>query len=305
MQDHVRRLSGRVKLEATVAYTTVMAPYAPPDVPVLLDMSDVDSQKWFQYSATRKPAFLFDAVAKRLRKQEILYAESSRRTILITEQECSLLRSFALRASATYIENGVDFSRFNPATAPEIPALRGRTFLAFVGAMDYYPNVQAVMWFAKEVWGELRKRTPKLELGIIGRHPSRDVTALGSIPGIWLEASPPDVVPFLSASAAVIAPLRMARGIQNKVLEGLAMGKAVFSSTPICESLGADLPRGVVHCPSATEFIERISSAPLAAGMWDPGIRNEAQTRFSWPRAMERLREEMTAIADPAVGLPL
>ena len=302
MRKHLRQLLRSVKPDATVAYTTVMAPYAPRDVPLLLDMSDVDSQKWFQYAEMRKPSFMFAKEAKRLRNEEIRYAESAHRTVVMTHQECRLLQSFTSRANVTYIENGVDFDRFNPDANPPKRELAGRKFLAFIGFLDYYPNIDAATWFAKEVFGELRKRVPDLELGLIGRKPTAAVTSLASRPGIWLEPSPADVRPYLSAAAAVITPLRLARGIQNKVLEGLAMGKIVFASTPICDTLGTDLPRGVVHCRTAQEFIERISSTPLKPAACDPLIREGAQHRFSWPRALERMQTEVAAVAGATVG---
>lgn len=303
MREYVGRLSGSVKLEATVAYTTVMAPYAPPGIPMLLDMSDVDSQKWFQYAQMRKPSYAMEA--KRLRDEEMRHAKAARRVIVMTEQECHLLKSFAPHADATYIENGVDFTRFTPEAKPLKPELLGRKFLAFIGFMDYYPNVDGAVWFANEVFGELRKRNPELELGIIGKNPTRVVTALGSRPGIWVESSPADVRPYLSASVAVIAPLRLARGIQNKVLEGVAMGKTVFASTPICDTMGREVPLGVVHCRNAQEFVERISSTPLIPAAYDPLIREAAQARFSWPRALQRMREEVDAVAGAVVEVPL
>jgi polysaccharide biosynthesis protein PslH len=305
MREHVSRLSRTVKLDATVAYTTVMAPYAPPDVPMLLDMSDVDSQKWFQYAQMRKPSFLFALEAKRIRKEEIQYAEAARRVIVMTEQECHLLKSFATNADATHIANGVDFASFRPEANPPRRELIGRKFLAFVGFMDYYPNVDAATWFAEEVFSELRRRDASLELGIIGKNPTSAINALGSRPGIWVEPSPPDVRPYLSASAAVITPLRLARGIQNKVLEGLAMGKTVFASTPICDTMGTDLPLGLVHCRNAQEFIESISSTPLTPAAYAPEIREAAQARFAWSRSLASMRVEVEAVAGSTVGITL
>ena len=300
MREHVGRLSSSVKLSAAVAYCTVMAPYAPPGIPLLLDMSDVDSQKWLQYAQMRTPSFPFAMEAKRLRMEETLYAEAARRTIVMTAQECRLLKSFAPRTDATHIENGVDFERFSPPPNPPEPELRGRKFLAFVGFMDYFPNIDAVVWFADEVFGELRGRDAGLELGIVGKNPTRAVRRLASRPGIWLKPSPTDVRPYLSAAAAVVTPLRLARGVQNKVLEGLAMGKGVFASTPICDTLGDPLPLGVVHCRDAREFVERISATLLVPAACDPAIRRAAQSRFSWARALERMHAELVSVAGSA-----
>jgi glycosyltransferase involved in cell wall biosynthesis len=267
---------------------------------VILDMSDVDSEKWFQYAAMRRGAFLFAAEGRRLRQEEILYTARARHTIVMTAQERNLLRSFSPSATISYVENGVDFDSFDPASVSPPPGLRSRKFLAFIGYMDYYPNVQAVVWFADHVFGCLQKRIPDLEFAIVGRNPRASVLALARRPGIWVAPQPSDVRPYLMASAGVVAPLHLARGIQNKVLEALAMGKTVFASTPICSTFGPDLPAGIVQCRDTAEFIRRISAVSLRPAASDPSIRAAAQARFSWPRALDSISQTVLATVDSA-----
>jgi len=301
MKHHVAELTSKVKLDATLVFTTAMAQYAPTGVPTLLDMADVDSEKWLHYGTVRTPSFLYNTVGRRLRKQEISFAALAERTILVTEAEARLLKSFAPAADATFVENGVNFTHFAPGAFPAKPELNGRTFIAFVGAMNYYPNVEAVVWFAKEVWPELRRRMPQLEFGIVGRSPTAAVKALASRAGIWVAADPPEVVPYLEASAAVVAPLQMARGIQNKVLEALAMGKTVFATVPICKTFGSDVPAGIVSCAGANDFVAQIAASPLVPNAYDASIRTAAQQRFSWSGSIERLETELTRVVSRSI----
>ena len=296
LKRYAEDLAQRVPLAATVVYSSAMFPMAPPGVPILLDMSDVDSEKWLQYAEMRRPSFIFAAEGRRLRELEIRFVRAAKSTVVMTEQEAALLAGIVPGAPIKYLENGVDYSRFDPARCAALPALEGRRFLVFVGMMNYYPNVDAVDWFARQVFPELRRRDPGLEFLIVGREPAKAVLDLQSIPGVQHIVPAGGVEAYLAASAGVVAPLRLARGIQNKVLEGLAMGKRVFSSPAICGTLGEHLPAGVVRCETEADYIQAISGAKIEAGAFDPQIRLAAMERFSWPKALEGLFAEVLAV---------
>src|SRR5262249_41087818 len=100
----------------------------------------------------------------------------------------------------------------------------------FVGALDYYPNIDAACWFCQHVWPEVRRRHPEARLLLVGRNPAPAVRRLDKTPGVTVVGQVPDVRPFVARAAAAVVPLRIARGLQNKVLEALAMGKAVVAS---------------------------------------------------------------------------
>ncbi len=160
------------------------------------------------------------------------------------------MRSYYFEASArtpprtAVLENGVDFEYFDPDKVTAAPA-SGKRNLVFTGTMDYQPNIEAACGFVSEILPELRRADPAVEFTVVGRNPPREVLRLAETPGVHVTGSVPDVRPYLKAAHAVVAPLRIARGIQNKVLEGLAMGKLVFVSPAVALTFGSGLPPGV------------------------------------------------------------
>jgi len=285
MRDYVTSLAGQIPLDATLAYSAVMAHYSPPFVPLLLDMVDVDSEKWFQYALTRRPDFAYALEARRLRQLEIDCTRRAALTVLTTENEAGLLRSFAPEAGVCHIENGVDDEYFDGASRPLPDEFVGRKFVAFIGAMDYSPNIDAAVSFARRVLPGLRRRDSQLEFFIVGSNPSKSVLQLSAIKGVVVTGSVPDTRPFLSGARAIVAPLRVARGIQNKVLEALAMGRTVFASEETCKTFGSTLPVGVISCASDQDFIELVATASTAEPRADLFIRSEVLRRFSWRKA--------------------
>jgi len=212
MRRYVASLAGRVAFGAALAYSVVMAPYAPPRIPLLLEMIDVDSEKWFQYAQSRRPGGLFRLEARRLRRFETLWAESAQRVALTTQNEEELLRTFAPQAATFSIENGVDAAFFDGQAHHLPPGLAGRRFVAFVGTMDYHPNIEAASWFARCIFPQLRLRDPALEFFIVGRNPSSETSRLTRLPGIHTTGSVPDIRPYLASARAIVVPLRVARG---------------------------------------------------------------------------------------------
>lgn len=294
LAEHVKRQFPATPPAVTLAFCSFMAQYAPPQAPLVLDLCDVDSEKWLQYGRMRKPGFLYNMEGRRLRRMEKLEAQRAARTLVTTEPEAELLRGLAPRASVRALENGVDFDFYRPGAAAGAPG-EGRRYLVFVGVLDYYPNADAVLWFARQVFPEIRRRDAELEFWIVGRNPPAEVRELGRLPGVTVIPSPPDVRPFVEHAVAVVAPLRLARGLQNKVLEGLALGKRIFASGEVCRTFGRDLPEGVLRCEGAEEFVRRIGSEELIDTQPRLAIRQAAEKRFSWQRAGETLCREIEA----------
>ena len=297
IHHYVQGLAQRVPLAAAISFSVVMVPYIPEGLPYILEMQDVDSEKWFQYSQVRRPGFLYALEAKRLRRLEVLHANQAYRSFFTTRQEEKLFRSFAPSPATATMENGVDFDWFNPAATPELPELARRRFVVFVGTMDYFPNSDGVCWFAESVFPDLRRRDPGLEFLVVGRNPSRAVTALAKIPGITVTGAVADPRVYLKSATAFVAPLQIARGIQNKVLEALAMGKWVLASTAICNTFGDSLPYGLIHCPAAAAY-----ATALADGLAPEGgeIRSRARSRFDWSTNMQNLLQDLDAMLQRA-----
>jgi glycosyltransferase involved in cell wall biosynthesis len=150
--------------------------------------------------------------------------------------------------------NGVDLEYFQPQTASVVPHI-----CTFVGAMDYLPNIDAVTWFAEAVWPNLRMKYPNSEFRIVGRKPVERVTALASQPGIIVTGSVPDVRPHVASSSVIVAPMRISRGLQNKVLEAMAMGKPVIASPPALAALAAQPGEHLLSAQNPAEWQARLS----------------------------------------------
>jgi polysaccharide biosynthesis protein PslH len=293
MEQHIE-LQRSLPLEATLAYSSAMVQFAPLNVPLWIDMVDVDSEKWLEYGQRRWPGAAYRLEGRRLRALEASYAARAECTFVTTPREQQLLRRIAPAARIESMMNGVDFDFFDPALPVSLPEIEGRQFLAFVGTMDYFPNVDACCWFAEAVFGQLRRRHPGLEFFVVGRNPGRAVRRLAKIPGVVVTGAVQDVRPYLAYARSIIAPLRIARGVQNKVLEALAMGRPVLASHSVASTFGEILPEGVTVCPSEAEYVQEFEHTADSPS-WDPAIRRTAQSRFSWDLSLKQLTRALAS----------
>ncbi len=277
-----------------VAYTAAVAPLVPANLPLLLDMVDVDSEKWFQYARFRQPSALFALEARRLRAVEQRLSERASHVWLTTANEARLYREFAPGARVDSIENGVDGSLFDPEAVAADDRLGPRPYIVFVGYLDYYPNRDAVLWFAREVLPALHRQGSGPRFLIVGRNAPPDVRRLDGTPHIEVVGEVADVRPFLKHAAAMVAPLRIARGIQNKVLEALVMGCPVLASDAVARTFGDEPPVGLLACKAADDYRAAWERAGEASR---PEIREAARKRFDWDRNLEAMAEALAEVA--------
>jgi len=214
-----------------------------------------------------------------LRRLESEAGERALCTTFATEPEMRLFQQFAPRTVAGFVENAVDFAYFDPEASPSLPELSGRRYAMFLGAMSYFPNADAVSWFAETILARVRQRQPAFEFLVVGRDPTARVKRLASRAGVTVTGAVPDVRPYLLSAQAVVAPLRIARGIQNKVLEALAMGKPVLASEAVCKTFGREIPKGVIRCEREEDYASAIESSGFPDA---EAIRGAARKRFSW-----------------------
>ena len=233
----LRTWSREVRFQAVLVSTSGLAHYGEVDglrgTPTVVDMVDVDSQKWLDYASNgRFPvAWLHRIEGLRLRKLEASLPTKAEAVTLVSPAEAEVYRRACPGARAVAVPNGVDLDYFRPTPAVDDP------ICAFVGALDYRPNVEGVRWFSEAVWPEVRRARPEARLLLVGRRPSKTVLGLAAIPGVEVLGTVPDVRPHQARAAVVVAPLLQARGVQNKVLEAMAMGKAVVASPGATEGL--------------------------------------------------------------------
>lgn len=236
-----QRLDARLRRDAfdlIYVSSSSMAQYVPQPVPapVVVDFVDVDSDKWAQYAAHRPfPASLvYGLESRRLRRAELAAARLATRCLVATGEEQRLLRAIAPGASCTVVPNGVDLDYFVPAPSrADVPTI------VFTGAMDYFPNADAVTCFAQTVFPRVRRACPSARFVIVGKNPAPAVRRLGSLDGVQVTGSVPDVRPYLREAWVAVAPLRVARGVQNKVLEAMAAGLPVVATAKALQGLDA------------------------------------------------------------------
>jgi sugar transferase (PEP-CTERM/EpsH1 system associated) len=233
-----------------VVFSSPMAQYAPSNgvaVRKVVDFVDVDSEKWRQYAERHRwpMSWLYRREGERLLEFERGVARSADASVFVTREEAELFRRRAGIEGARIdaIVNGVDTGYFSPERDYENPYPAGHPVLVFTGMMDYWANVDAVTWFAREVLPRVREAAGTVRMFIVGGRPARAVERLVSIEGVTVTGAVKDVRPYVAYAALSIAPLRVARGIQNKVLEAIAMGKPVVTTTSALE--GLDVPHEI------------------------------------------------------------
>jgi glycosyltransferase involved in cell wall biosynthesis len=251
---------------------------------MVVDYVDVDSQKWLDYGHTRTPGFLYSAEGRRCRVLENQCGRLAKASFLSTTNEQAVFAAAHPGIDTCCVQNGVDFEYFDPSNQPEVAEVAGRDYIVFVGVMNYFPNSSGVRAFATDVFPALKRKWPGLEFFIVGRDPSAGIKKLGAMPGITVTGSVPDVRPYLQSARAVVAPLSIARGIQNKVLEALAMGKRLLASPAVCQTFGAELPEGIESCETDEQYVSAIGRDGSLSG---DRIRFAAQRRFSWHSQMD------------------
>jgi sugar transferase (PEP-CTERM/EpsH1 system associated) len=219
------------------AYSSSMAPYlegAAPSSLRILDFVDLDSAKWRHYSEVHAgpKGWLYGLEGRRLEAAETDLVGAADLVLLCSPRESRELqaRPGVPGERVAAVGNGVDFDFFRPGGG-EASAIGGEgPLLVFTGMMDYAANVDGVTWFAHEVFPIVRARIPQARFAIVGARPVPAVQRLGRRPGIIVTGRVPDVRPWLEAASIAVAPLRIARGVQNKVLEAMAMEKAIVAT---------------------------------------------------------------------------
>ncbi|NRA96622.1 MAG: TIGR03087 family PEP-CTERM/XrtA system glycosyltransferase [Planctomycetes bacterium] len=235
----VRALLAERSYDLVVGYSSQVAAYLPKDldVPVVFDLVDVDSAKWAAYGDARDGlrAFIPRLEERRVGAFEKRIADGCARVVVATQREANVLERRVGRFGTVPIVNGI--------TAPDAAPDHGRRdagLVVFVGMMDYPPNVDAVHCVADNVWPRVREAVPGARFRIVGRAPIASVRALAARPGIEVTGEVPDLSAHLGTAAVALIPLRIARGIQNKVLEAMAWGLPVVASPAIGASLHDD-----------------------------------------------------------------
>jgi sugar transferase (PEP-CTERM/EpsH1 system associated) len=284
-------------IAVALAFSGPMAQYVPTDVgwPLLrvMDLVDVDSEKWRVYgeSSTWPLAGLYRREARRLLDYERNIAGRFNHTLLVSHAEAEVLRALVPGHAhqIDYFNNGVDSEFFSPDHRFDSP-YHAPVNLVFTGALDYAPNIDAVAWFARRVVPALLAMHPGLAFHIVGARPAAEVLALRHLPGVAIHANVPDVRPYLLHATLAVAPLFLARGVQNKVLEAMAMQKTVIATPQAVEGIAAVAGQEMLVAADQAGFVERIASA-LTSPAVTIGVaaRQRVLQDYRWDHNLARL----------------
>jgi polysaccharide biosynthesis protein PslH len=257
----------------------------------VLDFGDMDSQKWREYSRYRAfPLSVgYGLEAVKLERTERLLAKQFDLCTCTTAAELQSLRDLTTDTPSDWFPNGVDAEAFRPVQGEYDPNL-----MVFVGRMDYFPNQQAVIGFCRDVLPKLRARRAAIRFQIVGADPPAQIRALQSLPGVSVTGSVPDVRPFVTKAALTVAPLEIARGTQNKILESMAMGVPVVCSRQAGGGVDAVPGDHLLTADSADAYVAAIMSLvefPSKRSNLAAAGRARVLSNHSWASSMRRLEE--------------
>jgi len=308
LSDWVYETIRRRRIEQALVFSTPMMASLPPwhgyAMRVVLDMVDVDSKKWREMAEkTAGPKrWIYWREARTLADFERKAAAGAAYTLLSSDVEAALFAASApeLAGRIGAMGNGVDLDYFSPAHGFRRPYPADRPAIVFTGDMSYWPNIEAVAWFAREVLPMLARRNPRPIFVIVGARPAVSVLALAGT-DVLVTGRVDDVRPYLAHADAVVAPLLLARGVQNKVLEAMAMGRPVIATSAAEEGLDVRGDGAMLIADGREEFARHVDET-LDGHHGDIGqiARRVAETRFGWAKKLSRLDE----LFDAGVRLP-
>ncbi len=296
LQRWVRDSMARQHMDIVYIFTVAMAPYVE-DLHrpgLILDAQDIDSEKWTSYAGhARWPMrAVWSREGRTLLDYERKAAMRCDHTLFVSQQECDRFIELAPETAGRVhaVEMGVDLDYFSPARAFASPFETKGPHLVFTGNMDYRPNADAVGWFAADVLPILQSRYAGVEFHIVGANPGRDVLRLADTPGVRVTGRVADTRPFMAHAGACVVPLRIARGIQNKVLEAMAMGRPVVASPQAFEGVRAVPGRDLLVADGAAETADRIAEVLDGAHPGLNGAARAAMVRgYAWSATLSRL----------------
>lgn len=296
LQAWVRETIEKECPDAVLVFSGAMGQFVkgllPSSVPVVFDAEDVDSEKWRSYSESKSPlvSWLYRREANKLLAYEREMAASTDVSLFVSAEEADLFKTLAPESAdkIKYRTQGVDSAMFDPALTYDNPYEPGQKVLVFTGAMDYWPNIEAVVWFCDHVLAAVREKEPDFLFCIVGMKPSDDVMRLGKLAGVRVTGGVPDVRPYIAHAHAACLPLQLARGIQNKALEAMAMCLPVLATRDALVGIKdhsgvityvADSPEHMIDC--ALEILSQprqINSAGRECVLehynWDTNLRS-------------------------------
>lgn len=290
----VNELLARHAIDTIYVYSSQMAQYVPADARerVVMDFVDMDSAKFAAYGETSGGfgGWMMRREARLLLRHEREVAARAQASLFVSDAEAALFRERTGARRVHAVENGIDTMAFDPAaTFGRIDAPAG-PLIIFTGQMDYRPNIDGVAWFVEAILPLVRARHPDVHFAIVGRKPAPAVRALAARPGVTVTGQVPDVRPWLAAAAVVVAPLNIARGVQNKVLEAMAMARPVVASGAAATGIdhGGTIEMGET-AEAIAEAVCGLLDDPARAAVLGAAARQRAIAYHGWDAKLAAL----------------
>lgn len=304
----VQRLRSR-PLALEYAFSSSTAPYLEPAVqgrPRIADICDADSEKWLDYALSRRGLMrmVYRREFARLAACETDIINRFDAALAISAAEGSVLMGRpGVRRPVLTIGNGVDVAYFGGGAGDGAPADAGD--VAFVGAMDYRPNIDAAIWFLDHVWPAVRAARPGARFSIVGARPARRLKVRAGAHGVCVTGRVADVRPYLHSAKAVVAPLMIARGVQNKVLEAMAAGRPIVATSAANIGIEAAPGSEILIANEAVGFAAAVIGLlerPQEAAALGAAARTRAIRDFGWDAQLARLDSLVDRLLAPGEG---
>ena len=293
IRESVENILARHAIDTIFVFSSQMAQYVPHRLrqKVVMDFVDMDSAKFAAYAQSSKGpmGWMLGREAKLLLAHEKAIAARADANLFVSEAEADLFKERTGAERVHVIENGIDTEQYDPAASFKRIDAMGR-LIVFTGQMDYRPNIEGVVWFVETILPHIRLVHPDARFAIVGRNPTDAVKALAKQPGVMVSGEVADVRGWLAAASVVVAPLKLARGIQNKVLEGMAMARPVVASAAAAQGIDH---AGTIRVGSTVgeiaEAVNELLSDPRKAAELGKAARKQVMERYSWEARLSPL----------------
>jgi polysaccharide biosynthesis protein PslH len=297
MQDYVDATLARGNISHIFVFSGQMAQYVPADFAgrLVMDFVDVDSAKFESY-ADEGSVFMrwvHEREGEKLAEFEAEIAKRANASLFVSEAEAKLFRQRSGAKNVDALGNGIDTVFYDPAAKfKKLHPVFPDPLIVFTGQMDYRPNIEAVADFAQNAMPAIRAAHPETSFAIVGRNPTEAVSALSALPDVQVTGAVDDVRTWLAAADVVVAPLRIARGIQNKVLEAMAMARPVVASSAAAEGIDAKKGEHFMVAKSVAEEAKMVSallSDTAARLRLGKAAREHVVAEYGWDKQLAAL----------------
>lgn len=306
MQAWVDTMLANKPVTRALVYSSSMAQYLMRhrSLQRVIDFVDIDSDKWRQYAEKKAwpMSWVYGREARTLFDYERRVTHEFAAAAFVSVAEAALFKKLAPECADKVFgfSNGVDTEYFSPDLAFTSPYPAHERAIVFTGAMDYWANIDAVTWFAHEIFPRIKRAHPTAHFYIVGSRPAPEVQALAHAPGVRVTGAVPDTRPYIAHASVAVAPLRIARGIQNKVLEAMAMAKPTVVSEQALEGIEALPGQEILLAKDADAFANQVNRVIAGqAPALGAAARQRALSDYSWPAHL-RIIEQLLRVASVA-----